>query len=159
MTSVHQILRELFSHTPSAPVCSIQSMMSVAPSDPEVEVADIPAVYPDICYHYTNAAGYKGIQDTQKFMPSTTESIKNTHYGKGVYLTPITPIEMDLLGHTTQSSASLPRSLLIPLIARATTSQSKSILPGSRKLRISPTPQTATFTSSAEKLIFPLQVN
>lgn len=55
---------------------------------------------PDInwLYHYTNQEGYEGIIADGTIRASTIEGKRNTHYGKGVYLTDLTPTEFKHLG-------------------------------------------------------------
>ena len=49
-------------------------------------------------YHYTDEQGYNGIRSTRSIRPSTIEGVKNTHYGRGVYLTPLCPSEIPIIG-------------------------------------------------------------
>ncbi|KAI1076148.1 hypothetical protein F5B20DRAFT_335595 [Whalleya microplaca] len=51
---------------------------------------------PQVLYHYTNKAGYDGIMASKSIFPSTVDGIKNTHYGKGVYFTPLSPEEIGM---------------------------------------------------------------
>jgi len=48
--------------------------------------------------HYTNKQGYDAILASKKIRASTISGIKNTHYGKGAYFTPIGPTEIGILG-------------------------------------------------------------
>ena len=48
--------------------------------------------------HYTDKAGYEGILASQAIRASVIDSIKSTHYGKGVYFSPIGPAEIGILG-------------------------------------------------------------
>ncbi|KAM0275852.1 hypothetical protein ACHAQH_007324 [Verticillium albo-atrum] len=57
-----------------------------------------PPKVPKTLCHYTNLAGYQGILKTKTLFASTIAGVKNTHYGKGVYLTPITPDEIPIIG-------------------------------------------------------------
>lgn len=52
----------------------------------------------DYLYHYTDEEGYNGILSDLSIWPSTVDGIKNTHYGRGIYLTPIHPAEIPILG-------------------------------------------------------------
>lgn len=54
---------------------------------------------PRTLWHYTNRAGYEAILNSQKLKASTVEGKKSTHYGKGVYLTNLSPTEMSLWTH------------------------------------------------------------
>ncbi|KAH6677820.1 hypothetical protein F5X68DRAFT_213268 [Plectosphaerella plurivora] len=49
-------------------------------------------------YHYTDEEGYKGILSSLSIRPSTLSGVKTTHYGRGVYLTPIRPVEIPIIG-------------------------------------------------------------
>jgi ADP-ribosyltransferase of polymorphic toxin system len=49
-------------------------------------------------YHYTDEEGYNGILSSLSIRPSTLSGVKTTHYGQGVYFTPIGPAEIPILG-------------------------------------------------------------
>ncbi|KAM0331323.1 hypothetical protein ACHAQA_002993 [Verticillium albo-atrum] len=57
-----------------------------------------PRKVPKTLCHYTNKAGYEGILKSKSLRASTIPGPKNTHYGKGVYLTPLLPTEIGIIG-------------------------------------------------------------
>ena len=48
--------------------------------------------------HYTNKQGYESIMQSGKIRPSTVAGVKNTHYGQGVYFTPLDNSEIGIFG-------------------------------------------------------------
>lgn len=64
-----------------------------------VEIVASASPYPHTLWHYTSQAGYNAIVKSQKLKASTVEGKKSTHYGKGVYLTNLSPTEMSLWTH------------------------------------------------------------